>query len=521
MRRIAAGALACLICAVLLLVLVDSPASAAVWYAGVGQHASDANPGTPTRPVATVAKAVSLAQPGDTVMFQAGSYRCEGVRIPDGLPDLPIMLSADGTARVVFTNDGRSDALYPGSHNTISSIEVEMRSDRPEGAGISFSQKEHVTVRNCRFYSCQYGVRADRSRCVTIENCEMAYSGAVGVQLTGSGDGPQGHWNPDDECRNIEVRNCYLHDAGWNVEGTEGYGINAYGAVDDLTIEHCQIDNNSGDGILYEDWSIHTTARHNVIRGTGIAAIWIDNATMSVFEGNYLEANNVAVWLSGEESSNRFLSDMVAIRNNIIVHNDWSAIDPSVYGKVIFLITSNTRDVYFDNNTVAFNNCERVVGVQARPPLTDFRDIWFRNNIFWQNTGAVGIDEGVDASQFRFLSNLWDKPYTGDAQAKSGEPLFVDARGHGPEAYRIQQGSAAKDQGLLLYENPLDFWNAPRPHLSRIEKYDLGAHELGVAGDAYAGLDRATFPFQVPPYELRFKAKPKWQETAASALGPG
>ena len=31
--------------------------------------------------------------------------------------------------------------------------------------------------------------------------------------------------------------------------------------------------------------------------------------------------------------------------------------NPSVYGKVIFLITSNTRNTYFDNNTVAFNNC--------------------------------------------------------------------------------------------------------------------------------------------------------------------
>ena len=68
----------------------------------------------------------------------------------------------------------------------------------------------------------------------------------------------------------------------------------------------------------------------------------------------------MAVWLSGEESSNRFLSDFISIRNNIIVHNDWtSAIDPSVYGKDIFLFTSNTRDTYFDNNTVAFNNCQR------------------------------------------------------------------------------------------------------------------------------------------------------------------
>ena len=59
---------------------------------------------------------------------------------------------------------------------------------------------------------------------------------------------------------------------------------------------------------------------------------------------------------------------------------------------MIFLITSNTRDTYFDNNTVAFNNCQRVVGVQNRPPENEFRNVWFRNNIFWENTGGVGAD---------------------------------------------------------------------------------------------------------------------------------
>ena len=29
----------------------------------------------------------------------------------------------------------------------------------------------------------------------------------------------------DDECYQVEVRNCYLHDAGWAIKGTEGSGI--------------------------------------------------------------------------------------------------------------------------------------------------------------------------------------------------------------------------------------------------------------------------------------------------------
>ena len=487
---------------------VAAPA-ATVWHAATGPNASDANPGTAERPVQSVSKAVSLAKPGDTVMFSAGTYRCSQVVVPAGLPDLPIILRSDGKGKVTFTNDGSGHILLPGSYNTVDGIEFQMLSESPRGSGIELARKEHVTIRNCRFFACQIAVSASSARYLSISNSEMAYSGHHGIHLRGSGGGTKGHWDPADQNSHVEVRNCYLHDAGWNVRATEGYGFSANGAAEYVVIENCQIDNNSGDGILYEDWTVHSTARNNVIRGAGIAAIWIDNASMSVFDSNYLEANNVAVWLSGEESSNRYLSDFVSIRNNIIVHNDWSAIDPSVYGKVIFLITSNTRDTYFDNNTVAFNNCQRVVGVQNRPPQNEFRNIWFRNNIFWRNTGGVGVDPGVASAEFRFVNNLWEKPAGGDAQAKTGDPRFVDPNAHMPEGYKIQAESAARDQGMLLYENPLDFWNGPRPHLSKTEKYDIGAHEYGTTGAAHIGLDLATFPYEVPPFKLQFKAKPK------------
>ena len=414
-----------------------SDARADVRYAGSSGNASDANPGTEQRPVRTVGKAVSLAKPGDTVVFSAGIYPCSGVVVPDGAPDRPIVLRSDGRGRVVFSGDGGTHLLIAGSHNAVSGIEFEMTSDAPKGYGISIVRKDHVAIRNCRFFSCDVGVKAVSARHLTVQNCEMAFSGTYGIHLMGSGEGPKGHWDPADGCAAVEIRNCYLHDAGWNIEGTEGYGITANGACEGLVIENCQIDNNTGDGILYEDWTVHSSARYNVIRGSAIAALWIDNASMSVFDNNYLEANNVAVWLSGEESSNRFLSDFIAIRNNIIVHNDWTAFgEPSLYGKDILLLTSNTRDVYFDNNTVAFNRAGNVVGVRNRPPQNEFRNIRFRNNIFWENAGGVAIEAGVDASGFRFENNLWDKPFEGDVQRLRGRSALCRSRG--PRAGRVQ-----------------------------------------------------------------------------------
>jgi hypothetical protein len=493
------------------------PAVATVWHAGAGNNASDANPGTAERPVRSVARAVSLVRPGDTVAFAPGNYSCSLVTVPDGRPEEPILLRAEGKGKVIFRNGGSANILVLGSYNTVDGIEFHMVSDNPRGSGIGITRKEHIVIRNCRFFACQAGVSARSTHYLSIVNCEMAYSGSYGIHLNGSGQDTRGHWDPADENRDIEVRNSYLHDAGWNVRGTEGYGFTTNGAAERVTIENCQIDNNSGDGILYEDWTQDSTARYNAIRGSGIAAIWIDNASMSVFDNNYLEANNVAVWLSGEESSNRYLDDFITVRNNIVAHNDWKAFDPtgkdpSVYGKAIFLITSNTRDTYFDNNTVAFNNCRWVVGVRngaaGAREQNEFRNVWFRNNIFWGNTGGVGADEGVDLGLFRFANNLWDKVYKGDEQARTGDPLFTDPKAHEPEGYKIQSGSAARDQGTTLFENPLDFWNGARPHLSKTEKYDIGAHEFGTAGAAHIGLDRTTFPFEVPPYELRFKAKP-------------
>jgi len=70
---------------------------------------------------------------------------------------------------------------------------------------------------------------------------------------------------PEDECYQVEVRNCYLHDIGWNIEGTEGYGSPATARwnTDDRELPDRQ---RHGDGILYEDWTIHSSARYNVIR---------------------------------------------------------------------------------------------------------------------------------------------------------------------------------------------------------------------------------------------------------------
>jgi Right handed beta helix region len=526
-----AKAISYLICLFLVWGVLDSSnVSAREWYVSTSSSASDANPGTHDRPFRSVRKALSVTKPGDTDVFSAGIYPCAEEKSPDGRPGLTVTLRSAGDGKVLFSGDGSQNLLIAGSYTTITGIEFTMNADTLlKGFGVFILRKEHIDISNCRFYACDVGVKIFSSHHLTIKNCEIAFSGKYGIHMIGSGDGNNGQWDPSDENAWVEIRNCWLHDAGWNVEGSEGYGITSNGTVENLVIENCQIDNNTGDGILYEDWGIHTTARYNVIRGTGLAGIWIDNASMSIFDNNFLYGNNVAIWLSGEEDfANRYLNDLITIRNNIIVHNDWAAINPYARsGKNTILLSQATSDVYFDNNTVAYNNCSKVVGIQRHPPLIEFRNIWFRNNIFWDNTGGVGIDSGLDTAGIHFLNNLWDTPYQGDSRARSGDPAFADPNASTPEGYRLKSGSAAIDAGMLLYSNPLDFWNGQRPHLPKTgvsdnpnpEKgfynlpksgvYDIGAHEFGSTGMAHIGLDLATFPFEVLPYKLQFRAKPK------------
>ena len=139
-------------------ILRSSVSAAAVWHVG-GGNAADANPGTAERPVQSVSKAVSLAKPGDTVIVSRRNLPLlPGRDVPAGRPDLPIILRSDGKGKVTFTNDGSGHILLPGSYNTVDGIEFQMTSESPRGNGIDLARKEHVTIRNCRFFACQIAV---------------------------------------------------------------------------------------------------------------------------------------------------------------------------------------------------------------------------------------------------------------------------------------------------------------------------------------------------------------------------
>ena len=162
-----------------LLAYASLPASAAVGYAGTGPDASDSNPGTAKRPVASVKKAVSLAHPGDTVVFRPGTYACSAVHLPDGRRGSADHAAREGKGRVVFTNDGPDPILFPGSYNTLDGLEFahDLRPPRGRRGAASRQGTRHgPELPVLRLPG--WDLSADRAHDLTITNCETAYSGA-------------------------------------------------------------------------------------------------------------------------------------------------------------------------------------------------------------------------------------------------------------------------------------------------------------------------------------------------------
>jgi hypothetical protein len=76
--------------------------SAAVYYVG-GRGASDKNPGTASRPFATIQKAATVAKAGDVIRIRAGTYRETVIPANSGSEDKPIVFEPDGDAVVIVS----------------------------------------------------------------------------------------------------------------------------------------------------------------------------------------------------------------------------------------------------------------------------------------------------------------------------------------------------------------------------------------------------------------------------------
>ena len=419
----------------LLLLLASTPAAAATLY--VAPAGADANPGTLSLPLATPARALALAAPGDTILLRGGTY--------------PI------TRSLQITQAGLTLASYPGERARIAGGTA----DLTNLTSILIVYASGVTIDGLEIEGASYyGIKLDD---------------AYGVQ-TGA-----------------TLRGLYIHHTGRD-------GIKAQRA-DGLLIDGCEIaftgirDASNAEGIDIMA-TIGVTIRRSFIHDIATNGIFVKAGTrQAVIEANRVERTGYSGILLGSESDAAFMrdgalyeaADSVA-RNNLVVDAAFSGLG-SIAGD----------NVRFEHNTVI--NAARVGQAAFRAAPNEYRTptrgVVLHNNVFvltpgstrpmvhlYDYQGAITSDANIwfsvdgrysfwreAAGGSSYWSSLaqWRAGMNADWISQAADP------GLDPAAlYRPLAGSAAVDRGLAIADLTVDYSGSVRPQGAA---HDVGAHE--------------------------------------------
>ena len=419
-----------------LALFLTSPAAAATLH--VAPAGSDANPGTLAAPLATPAKALSLAGPGDTILLRSGTYSI--------------------AKSLTITQAGLSLRSYPGEWARIVAGTTDL------------TNLTSVVV-----------VYASR---VTLEGLELQGASYYGVKLDDK-NGP---------LSGITIRGVYIHHTGRD-------GIKAQSA-DGVVIESCEIastgvrDASNAEGIDVMG-SIGATVRGNYLHDIATTGIFVKAGTrQAVVEGNRVERTGHAGILLGSESAAEYMRngalheaiDSVA-RNNIVVdtalaglgsiagdnvrfeHN--TVINAARTGQAVFRAAANEYNTA-PRGIVLKNNVMVLAASSSRPMihLNNYAGtIASDSNTWFSANGTYGFWRDSTSGPNNYWTSLaqWRSGMNADARSRTADPLLNTA-----QLYRPLPGSPALDTGETLAEVTTDYSGVRRPQGSGP---DIGAHE--------------------------------------------
>ncbi|HEX6131535.1 MAG TPA: right-handed parallel beta-helix repeat-containing protein, partial [Actinomycetota bacterium] len=295
--------------ALTLVLLLGSPAGAAdYWVATGGSDAADGL-SIPTA-WATLGKAASVVDPGDTVHVLDGGY--QGFHLErSGAPGAPITFVAEGDAVLVTADNGTTPDginLEGASHVVVDGFVVDGRTR----AGVRAVLGEHVTIRNCRLgQNGRWGILTGFVDDVVIEDNEAHHSVIEhGIYVSNSGDRPI-------------IRRNHVHDNhanGIHMNGDASLGGD--GVISGALVERNVVHGNGvggGSGINM-DGVVDGVVRNNLLydnHASGISLYRIDGGAGS--SGNLVVNNTVVNAADGRWALNvRDGSTGNVVRNNVL-----------------------------------------------------------------------------------------------------------------------------------------------------------------------------------------------------------
>ncbi len=415
----------------------------------VSPRGNDSNSGTLNRPWKTIAKASSLAGPGDIITIRRGTYAERVIPARSGTPGKFITYRAYPKEKVTIDGSKINLPYWSGlvdvsnkSYIKIAGLSVIDSSQ----AGIFGHEANNIIVSKCSTYNTDSsGIGMHFGSNITVDWNEVVLANTHGNQENIT----------INSIANFQVSNNHVHDGGKSSSG--GEGIDAKG--------------NSYNGKIYGNKVHH-------INRVGIYVDSYDGTLSNVEVYNNTVYSNINSGIQIGNEAGGFLEN-VRVFNNVVFKNEWSGIH--LWGGGVPGKAHAMADVYILNNTVAKNGwTEWGSGISTDNP--DIANLVVRNNIVSQNTGLqIQIDQGLVTKNYIVENNLidnsnrkWQLQGSEDklgAHAVNASPQFVDFEN---DNFNLAANSPAIGKGLEA-DNPGFDFNF-RSHANN-QSIDLGAFQ--------------------------------------------
>ncbi|MBB6734025.1 DUF4082 domain-containing protein [Cohnella zeiphila] len=408
---------------------IPAAASGSIYY--VSTTGNDSNPGSSVSPFLTVAHAVSVVGPGDTIIVKSGTYH-ESVNLGSlsgtATDYITIKSEVPGGAYIDTTSLGSGYNLEPflgaPSYIEINGFEL---SSGANSAGIHLDGGHHTKVYNNIIHNTgASGIQLDHGDYRFIEN-NIVYNTAYYMYFAGSGISLwQAHASDSNSGYHNIIRNNISYSNN-NLSGTA---------------------ETDGNGIIFDD-------SRNTQNGS----------TLGAYTGSTLIEDNLT-YDNGGRGIEVYLSDNVTVRNNTAYKNS-TRNDSSTWRGEFYVVNSSNvtvaNNVAVTDSSTHSDNRAILIGRYGGDAMT---------NVIWRNNLTYDTYDPGDPSYKRDTAST-EVPTTAHGNILGEDPLFVDAAN---ADFRLTSCSPAINAGTSSYGSSSDDLDGNSRTIG--SAVDMGAYEF-------------------------------------------
>jgi Right handed beta helix region/Disaggregatase related len=435
----------------------------------VSPTGNDANPGTIDRPWATLNKATTTLQPGDTVYLRGGTYGISQQILPQnsGLPDRWITYAGypgeivEIDARDVYVAPPEGEPPFPHDGGTFeirdqSYIRIQnLTIKNSHNAGFTVRDSHHIDFYNnttINTYSSGIAIW-DGCHDHKVLGNTVINANTLEMRMVHEGFTPTKNVGPHEAISmggviDFEVaynQIAYCQKEGIDCKRTCTRGKVHHNYVHDLRRQGLYIDVRRG---LLEDIEMYENVVHDCEVGIAIGA-------EDDLQGDHIRIHHNIVYRNratgiflarwGKDRLRRNLQ----IYNNTVYHNGYGTGQPThwLMGG-LYLYTTNLENVTIENNIFSENKAFQIGYTQEYAP-DDFsrKNILIRKNlIFGDNSPEVPV----------IMTEIEDEVYaTNGDNPIFIDPLFADAN---LGDFRVESGADSLDLGAIPTDAELTYW---------------------------------------------------------------